>query len=143
MDGLPACPPASQARRRLLLVGAPAALAAPGGCRRDPKPLPLMLLDSTPLPCPCPPCSENVIFIFLVHPFDVGDTLLLRTTDAAARHEARAGACARTCAACLLPGLVWQHPMQRGLHGAGAGDGRAGAVPAAPAAALSAGARCP
>ena len=30
-------------------------------------------------------CSENVIFVFLVHPFDVGDTLLLNHI----RHEVR------------------------------------------------------
>ena len=32
------------------------------------------------VPCDaCVPCSENVVFIFLVHPFDVGDTLLLNS----------------------------------------------------------------
>lgn len=44
-------------------------------------------------------CSENVVFIFLVHPFDVGDTLLLCTTGGgAARHD--------VSVASLLPALA-------------------------------------
>ena len=47
-------------------------------------------------------CSENVVFIFLVHPFDVGDTLLLCTTGGgAARHDVSGAHCFLRLLACL------------------------------------------
>lgn len=42
-------------------------------------------------------CSENVSFVFLVHPFDVGDMLLLN----GARHEVRCNSHLSAAAGCL------------------------------------------
>jgi hypothetical protein len=57
-----------------------------------------VLTPSIPTHPPAPYRSENVMFIFLVHPFDVGDTLLLDHV----RHDVSAvvPCCGRAAIAC-------------------------------------------